>query len=681
MTIRNKLLVMALVVLAMIGTMAGVTYYRAGSIIEGLVDTAGVEIVKSAAENVDARLNKVEAIVLTTAETVRDAMLRLNVTDEDGVEKIVAALTARTKNEGIMDLYMGHEATGKFSDGTGWKEPDDYDCRTRSWYKEAVAAGKGKIIFTEPYVDGITKQVVISTATAIYDDAGKLLGVVGGDMDISGLSDYVVGLQIFGKGSGLMLLKSGVFVAYREKDDILKANMMTDEKFAEPIRNIARKMVSGETGYESYVYQGEERQMFFAPTQRGFYLGILFPAAEINAMVNALTFILLGLAVVAVLVTGGTIFFIARGLTKSIRSMESVTEKLGEGDLTVSYEASGKDEIAHISGILNGMVFSLREVMGSIRNESQETAARAETLASLSEETLASMEEVSSSIEKVQDMMEHSSSALQETNASIEEIAAGAQTAARATNEGADGATNASDAANASLQEVGRAINNIRNAGSESAKSIDRIKELGKSVEAISGFVTTITSIADQTNLLALNAAIEAARAGEAGRGFAVVAEEVRKLAEESARAAHEVSKLINELQKHSDDSIAATEKTGTILDDTMKGAEEMRQKLKGAVDAIVKIAEAVQNIAAVSEEQAASSEEMTSAIQSVTESTGQVVSSVGSIRGASHETTKAAESIATEAQAMAVTSEKLQTLVSRFIVDDARRSGLALKK
>lgn len=266
MTIRNKLLVMALVVLAMIGTMAGVTYYRAGSIIEGLVDTAGVEIVKSAAENVDARLNKVEAIVLTAAETVRDAMLRLNVTDEDGVEKIVAALTARTKNEGIMDLYMGHEATGKFSDGTGWKEPDDYDCRTRSWYKEAVAAGKGKIIFTEPYVDGITKQVVISTATAIYDDAGKLLGVVGGDMDISGLSDYVVGLQIFGKGSGLMLLKSGIFVAYNEKDDVLKANMMTDEKFAEPIRNIARKMVSGETGYESYVYQGEERQMFFAPT-------------------------------------------------------------------------------------------------------------------------------------------------------------------------------------------------------------------------------------------------------------------------------------------------------------------------------------------------------------------------------------------------------------------------------
>ena len=681
MTIRNKLIAMAVVVLAVIATMAGVTYYRGGSIITGLVNTAGMETIRSAAQNIDVRLSKIEAVVMTAAETVRDAMLRLGVTDEDGVEKIVASLTNRTKSEGILDIYMGHEATGKFSDGTGWKEPADYDCKVRPWYKQAVAAGKDTVIFTDPYVDAITKKTVISAATAVYDNSGKLLGVVGGDVDLSSMNDYIVGLQIFGKGSGVMILRSGIFAAYRVAEDVLKANMMTDSKFPEPVRNIAKKMVAGESGFETYTYQGEKRQLFYAPTQRGFSLAIFFPVSEITAMVNELTLVLLAIAVIAILVTGGVIFVIARGLTKSIGSMERVTEKLGDGDLTVRYDDSGKDEIAHISQILNAMVASLRDVMTSIRKESEETAKRAETLASLSEETLSSMEEVSGSIEKVQAMMEHSSAALEETNASIEEIASSAQSAAKASGDGAEGATQASEAAKGSLSEVNLAIGNIRNAAGESAKSIDRIKALAKSVEDISGFVTTITSIADQTNLLALNAAIEAARAGEAGRGFAVVAEEVRKLAEESARAANEVNKLIDGLQRHSGDSIAATEKTGTILEETMRGAEATQKKLTAAVESIAKMAEAVQSIAAVSEEQAAASEEMTSAVQSVTESTGEVVESVTSIQAASRETTKAAEGIATEAQDMAATSETLQRLVARFTLDDVPQTGLVPKK
>ena len=681
MTIRNKLIAMAVVVLLAIATMAGVTYYRGDNIITDLANTAGMEIIRSAALNVDARLSKVEALVITAAEAVRDAMLRLGVTDEDGIEKIVTSLTDRTKSEDILDIYMGHEATGKFSDGTGWKEPADYDCKVRPWYKQAVAAGKDKVIFTEPYVDAITKKTVISAATAVYDNSGKLLGVVGGDVDLSSMNEYVVGLRIFDKGSGLMIMKSGIFAAYREKEDVMKANMLTDQKFAEPIRNIAKKMVAGESGYETYKYQGEERQMFFTPTQRGFALGILFPVSEITAMVNALTFVLLAIAAIALFATGAVIFLIARGLTKSIGSMTIVTGRLGAGDLTVNYDDSGKDEIADISRNLNGMVASLREVMTSIRKESEETSRRAETLASLSEETLSSMEEVSGSIEKVQDMMEHSSSALQETNASIEEIASSAQSAAKATGDGAEGAAKASEAAGSSVEEVDEVIGDIKNAAGESTTSIERIKELAKSVEDISGFVTTITSIADQTNLLALNAAIEAARAGEAGRGFAVVAEEVRKLAEESARAAHEVNKLIDGLQRHSGDSITATRNTGKILEDTMKKAGETQGKLKEAVNAIAKMAEAVQSIAAVSEEQAASSEEMTSAIQSVTEATGQVVESVTSIQAASKETTKAAEAIATEAQDMAASAENLQNLVARFTVDDASQKGLAPKK
>ncbi len=681
MTIRNKLIGMACIVLLVIAAMAGVTYYRGSAMMFDQVGTSGMEIVKGAAEAVNSQFDKIEGIVATAADSVLHAWLVLGTTDEEGVEKVLTSLVERASDSGIADLYFGIESTGKLAHGRGWKEPEGYDARVRAWYRQAAAAGKGKVIFTEPYVNQNTKKVVVSAATPLYDTAGKLLGVLTGDMDTTALNEYVVNLKIFGQGSGVMILRSGVFAAYRVAEDVLKANMMTDSKFPEPVRNIAKKMVAGESGFETYTYQGEDRQIFFAPASRDFFLGIFFPRSVVTGMVRGLTNVLLAIAVIAILVTGGVIFVIVRGLTKSIGSMKAVTEMLGAGDMTVHYTDSGKDEIADISRNLNGMVASLREVMTSIRKESVETAKRAETLASLSEETLSSMEEVSGSIEKVQDMMEHSSSALQETNASIEEIASSAQSAAKATGDGAEGAAKASEAAGSSVEEVDTVIGDIRNAAGESTTSIERIKELAKSVEDISGFVTTITSIADQTNLLALNAAIEAARAGEAGRGFAVVAEEVRKLAEESARAAHEVNKLIDGLQRRSGDSINATQATGKILEETMKKAGATQQKLKGAVEAITKMAEAVQSIAAVSEEQAASSEEMTSAIQSVTEATGQVVESVTSIQAASKETTKAAEAIATEAQDMAASAENLQNLVARFRLDDASSSGLVLRK
>ena len=680
MTIRNKLIAMALVVLLAIATMAAVTYYRGENIITGLAETAGMDVVKSATKNIDALFENTQNVLLMAADSARYAWTQLGVNDEEKMENFMLSIAKQALSGGLTGVYMGLDSTGKLAHGTGWKEPADYDARTRPWYKMAVEAGKGKVIFTDPYLNANTKTYLISAATAVYDDAGKLLGVVTGNMDIGPITEYVLGLRIFNKGNGTLLLKSGVVMVGHRKEDILKANLTTETKYPEELRKAAVKMIAGESGIASYTYQGETKQVFYAPTKLGFSLFLLFPFSEIMAMVHALTFVLLAIAVIALVITGGVIFFITRGLTKSIGSMETATDRLGAGDLTVHYNDSGKDEIAHISTILNSMVASLREVMTSIRKESVETAKRAETLASLSEETLSSMEEVSGSIEKVRDMMEHSSSALQETNASIEEIASGAQSAARATGDGAEGAAKASEAAGSSVEEVDEVIGNIKNAEGESATGIERIKELAKSVEDISGFVTTITSIADQTNLLALNAAIEAARAGEAGRGFAVVAEEVRKLAEESARAAREVNKLIDGLQRHSGESITATEKTGKILEETMKKTAATQQKLRSAVREITKMAEAVQSIAAVSEEQAASSEEMTSAIQSVTESTGQVVESVGSIQAASRETTKAAEAIATEAQEMAATSEKLQALVAKFIVDDASQTGLVVK-
>ncbi|NLK20438.1 MAG: methyl-accepting chemotaxis protein [Synergistaceae bacterium] len=635
-----------------------------------------MEVVRGAAQNIDGKLDRIEGVLLTAAEAIRDSMTRKGGANREEVEKIVMALTSKMKGEDILFLYMGHEPDGKFSDGFGRKKPDDYDSRVRSWYKDAVQGG-GRVILTDPYADSITGNIVTTMAVSIKDDKGALLGVVGLDMNLDGITEFVSNLGIFGKGNGILLLGDGTIMAGHRKEEILKSNLTRDEKFPEALRNVGKKMIAGGDGSEVYSYMGEEKQMFFSATRRGLPLGILFPTDELKALVRGLTFVLLAIAAVALVVVAVVVTVITRGLNRSIRSMEAATKRLGAGELAVRFDASGKDEIAAISRELNGMAASLQEVMIAIRRESDETAKHADTLASLSEETLSSMEEVSASIVKIDDVMQHSSSALEETNASIEEIASGAQAAARASAEGAEGASGASEAANASLIEVRSAASNIKTASEESENAIGKIRILARSVEEISGFVDTITSIADQTNLLALNAAIEAARAGEAGRGFAVVAEEVRKLAEESARAANQVNRLIEGLQKNSEESISATEKTGAILSETIRGVEATVQKLADAARSMSVVTQAVQNIAAVSEEQAASSEEMTSAVQSVTEATLRAVESMGSIKAASGETARAAEVIAAEAQAMAATSVTLSRLVDRFVIDEGGAGGL----
>ena len=169
------------------------------------------------------------------------------------------------------------------------------------------------------------------------------------------------------------------------------------------------------------------------------------------------------------------------------------------------------------------------------------------------------------------------------------------------------------------ISTVDKVIKGMRDVATNAGEVAGKTQQLATSVENVSGFVSVITGIADQTNLLALNAAIEAARAGEVGRGFAVVAEEVRKLAEESAKAAQNVNGIIGSLQSGAHDSINAVGEAGKILEATLAHAERAQKELDDAMSSINKANDSILNIAAVAEEQGASSKEVATGIDNAT--------------------------------------------------------------
>ena len=370
--------------------------------------------------------------------------------------------------------------------------------------------------------------------------------------------------------------------------------------------------------------------------------------------------------------------WLVRKIVKGIRSMVLYMKEAEEGRLCATredFDVRSRDEVGDMADALASMTSKLCTIITELREDALVSAQRAQSLAALSEESLASMEEVGGQVDRVTALSEHSAAALQETGAGVHEVAESASSAARASEEGAEAAAATRETSEKAVKEVEHSIRLIRDGGQKVQETAREMQEVAKAVDSISGFVATITSIADQTNLLALNAAIEAARAGEHGRGFAVVADEVRKLAEQSGHAAQEVQKLISALENGAERSLSVTGEAKSIMENTVKSAEGALQELNRAMAQIAKSTDAMQGIAAVAQEQAASAEEMTAGVEQVSRSTGEVMEAIRQIKTASGETVDASRNLAVEAQALAENAEKIDRLLSGFVV--SKEAGL----
>ena len=675
MTIKAKLGLLAAGVVGLLAIMIGLVFFQSRDILNNQVNATGLEAAPNLAQQVNQYLGKLEAIVVNT----REAAIRLHqehgAQTDDAMQPMMVQLLEANKPLGVLDVYMGLEADGKFADGTKWAEPGDYDCRTRSWYKEAVEAGKPTL--TTPYIDGITKKLVVSLVAPAKVD-GKLIGVVGIDVDLEVLSNLVTSQKLFGEGFGYLVDAKGLVLVHHNKDIVLKENVTVPSASINPgLVEVGKLMLSQQVGFGDYEFQGEVRRTFYAPAGRGLVVALVFPKSAMDALVNSLAMRQLLAGAVAIVLMVVMLALMAKSIVKPIHGVSQTLERIGRLDLTrdesLNWLTTQKDQKTEI-GLMVRSLASLQETLGdsvrSIRDEADRTAASAESLAALSEESVASMEEVKASVDQVASLAESNSAALQQTNAGIEEVSSGANTAANAAGEGAEAARLTHTLSEETARQVGEAVEEMNRVGVQSQATGDRIRKVAESVSSISGFVATIRSIADQTNLLALNAAIEAARAGEAGRGFAVVAEEVRKLAEESAGAAKEVETLIAPLQGHTRDSLESVGESGRSLETAIARIHETQAKLQEALGQIARVNEAMQNIAATSQEQAAASEEMAQSIDLATKSTFQVVETIGSIRQSTGETARASESVAQESQKLAEGAEHLKRLLARFVLD-----------
>jgi aerotaxis receptor len=273
-----------------------------------------------------------------------------------------------------------------------------------------------------------------------------------------------------------------------------------------------------------------------------------------------------------------------KGVSEDVNSMQR------HGDFSAHVAVKGQGLLSTVAQGINALAIDVETVLHETQSGAQRVADGANGLQQ-------AMQHVSEAQTSLGNASSAAAATLQQITVAINEAALNAREGVDASSENQRTSAAAGHAAEDAVVEIGQIANRVRAAG-------DAVSMLNQRSQEIGSMAGVIKDIADQTNLLALNAAIEAARAGEQGRGFAVVADEVRKLAERTAKATMEIDTTIQAIQNEIGSAVSTMQESCSLMGDGVQQVQSVRDALSLIQTTSQRALERAQAIADTSKEQ-----------------------------------------------------------------------------
>lgn len=385
------------------------------------------------------------------------------------------------------------------------------------------------------------------------------------------------------------------------------------------------------TGADEVDYKGTSYQYIYKVNERtGAVICALIPVELITAKADEIKGLTVGLVALACVVVLAVGLLIVVGIQNNMNRISKGFGVVSKGDLTVQVKAKGRDEFRELAGSANEMISNTKNLVRKVTDATGQLEESAQAVGQVSDIISDYSTDIMQAISEINDGMSKQSEHAQECVNKTDRLSAEIQEASRVVEE-------VEKLVDETENMINRGMEIVQLLGERARESNDITRKVGESIdslrqesEIINTFVGTITEISEQTNLLSLNASIEAARAGESGRGFAVVAEEIRKLADDSATAAGEISNNVAHITAQTLNSVesarnaqAMVEAQTESVDQVVSVFREMQQRmgqliygLKNIVDSTEKAdherkytVEAVKSISDIIEETANSAE------------------------------------------------------------------------